>query len=160
MNDDCAHAKRILRLGQKRCKSPYYLRSAISIVWHSGGVLKTIDCAPSLSFVFVSRTTRMFFPLLATCSISQDSRREVLHMAPPSNIQWQLDHIDDDRSSAIVISHVTVLPLAVIAVILRFASRHICKASIKADDYLIIVALVPNSLGNLEAWFSSAVDVV
>lgn len=67
-------------------------------------------------------------------------------MATPSDVQWQLDHIHDDRSSAIVISHTIVLPLAVIAVILRFMSRRMCNASIKADDYMIIFALVRGPL--------------
>ena len=63
-------------------------------------------------------------------------------MATPSEIQRQLDLINDDRSRTIVISHVIVMPLAIIAVTLRFVSRRMCKASIKADDYMIIIALV------------------
>lgn len=63
-------------------------------------------------------------------------------MAAPSEIQYQIAHINDDRASAIVISHAVVLPLAVVAVILRFISRRLCRARIEADDYMIIAALI------------------
>ena len=61
---------------------------------------------------------------------------------PSSEVQYQLAHIHEDRASAIVISHAVVLPLAVIAVVARFISRHLCKAHIGVDDYMIVVALV------------------
>lgn len=60
----------------------------------------------------------------------------------PSEIQYQLDHIREDRSSDIVISHIICMTLATVAVILRFTSRRLCKAAILADDYMIIAALV------------------
>lgn len=63
-------------------------------------------------------------------------------MATKSEIQYQLAHIHDDRASAIVVSHAVVLPLAVIAVILRFISRRLCRARIGADDYMIVTALL------------------
>lgn len=61
---------------------------------------------------------------------------------PPSQVQYQLAHINEDRASDIIISHAIVLPLAVIAVIARFTARHLCKAHIGPDDYMIVVALV------------------
>jgi len=73
-------------------------------------------------------------------------------MATPSDIQYQLAHINDDRASDIVISHTVVLPLAVIAVVLRFISRRLCKARIESDDYMIIGALffaVGEAIGGL-----------
>lgn len=60
----------------------------------------------------------------------------------PSEIQYQLAHIHEDRSGDIVYSHIVCMTLATVAVILRFASRRLCKAAILADDYMIIVALV------------------
>lgn len=66
-------------------------------------------------------------------------------MTTPSNLQWQLEHIHDDRASAIVISHAIVIPLALIAVVLRFVSRHLCRARILADDFMIVAALVCSS---------------
>ena len=61
---------------------------------------------------------------------------------PSSDVQYQLAHINEDRASDIIISHAIVLPLAVIAVIARFIARHLCKAHIGLDDYMIVVALV------------------
>ena len=65
-------------------------------------------------------------------------------MAPPSaeEIEYQLAHIHQDRSSDIVVSHAICIVIALIAVVLRFSSRRLCKAPILADDYMIIVALV------------------
>ncbi len=62
-------------------------------------------------------------------------------MATPSEMEYQLAHVNDDRASDIVISHAVVLPLAVIAVFFRFISRRLCKARIEADDYMIIATL-------------------
>ena len=60
----------------------------------------------------------------------------------PAEVQYQLEHIHEDRSSDIVISHIICMTLATAAVLLRFTSRRLCKAAILADDYMIIVALV------------------
>ena len=60
----------------------------------------------------------------------------------PAQIQYQYEHINEDRSSDIVVSHIVCLTLATVAVILRFTSRKVCKAAILADDYMIIAALV------------------
>ena len=60
----------------------------------------------------------------------------------PSEILSQLRHISDDRSSAIILSHAICISLAFLAVILRFTSRRIGHIPLKADDYLIIGALV------------------
>lgn len=65
-------------------------------------------------------------------------------MPPPNaqEIQYQLAHIHQDRSNEIVVSHGVCIVIAVVAVILRFSSRRLCKAPLLADDYMIIVALV------------------
>ena len=65
-------------------------------------------------------------------------------MAPPTEqeIQYQLAHIHEDRSNDIIVSHSICIVIAVVAVVLRFSSRRICKAPILADDYMTIVALV------------------
>lgn len=63
-------------------------------------------------------------------------------MANELHTQYQIAHVNDDRSHEIVISHALFLPLAVVAVVLRLLSRRICKAKILADDYMIIAALV------------------
>ena len=60
----------------------------------------------------------------------------------PNNIEYQLAHINDDKSVTLVTSLTISLVLAVAAVVLRFISRRLCKAKIQADDFLIVVALV------------------
>lgn len=69
-------------------------------------------------------------------------------MALPNTqeIQYQLAHIHEDRSNDIVVSHAICIVIAVVAVVLRFASRRLCKAPILADDFMTIVALVRFSL--------------
>lgn len=61
-------------------------------------------------------------------------------MATQEEIDYQLIHIDEDRSEALVVSHTICLVLAGIAIILRLIARRISKAAIKADDYMIILA--------------------
>lgn len=65
-------------------------------------------------------------------------------MAPPNaqEIKYQLAHIHEDRSNDIVVSHAICIVIAVVAVVLRFSSRRLCKAPILADDFMSIVALV------------------
>ena len=74
-------------------------------------------------------------------------------MAPPNEqeIQYQLAHIHEDRSSDIVVSHSICIVIAVVAVLLRFTSRRLCKAPILADDYMTIVALVSISLKHVHS---------
>lgn len=60
----------------------------------------------------------------------------------PAEIHYQLTHINEDRSSNIIISHAICLAIAVIAVLLRLVSRRMIKASIQADDWSIIFALL------------------
>ncbi len=60
----------------------------------------------------------------------------------PAEIQYQYAHIHEDRSFNIIISHAICLPIAVTAVVLRLISRRMIKASIQADDWLVLVALL------------------
>ena len=65
----------------------------------------------------------------------------------PGEIQYQLAHTSDDRSSQILVSHYICLPLATVAVILRLVSRYLSKkARLQTDDYLVIAAWVILSL--------------
>ena len=65
-------------------------------------------------------------------------------MALPTleEIQYQEAHIHDDRSRDIVIPHAICIAIAAIAVLLRFISRRMCKASIQADDWMILIAMM------------------
>lgn len=60
----------------------------------------------------------------------------------PEEIQYQIEHIHDDRSGDMLISNATGIAIAAIAVLLRFISRRMCKASIQADDWMILIAMV------------------
>lgn len=61
-------------------------------------------------------------------------------MATQEEINYQLAHIDEDRSEALIVSHTICLVLAGFAIVLRLIARRMSKAAIKADDYMIIVA--------------------
>ena len=58
------------------------------------------------------------------------------------DIQYQLAHPGDDKSSQIVVSNAVVLPLAAVAVILRFTARRLCRAGLRADDWVILLSLI------------------
>lgn len=60
----------------------------------------------------------------------------------PSEMQYQLDHIQDNRAPAFIACYATCLALAFIAVLLRFIARRISRASVLADDWWILVSLV------------------
>lgn len=57
-------------------------------------------------------------------------------------IQYQLDHIEDNRVNDIVVSNSVCIGLAAIAVLLRFVARCLSKAKVAGDDYMVSAALV------------------
>ena len=60
----------------------------------------------------------------------------------PAEIKYQIEHIHENRSPDIIASHVICFALACIAVTMRFISRRIGKNAVRADDWLIVAALV------------------
>lgn len=66
----------------------------------------------------------------------------VYHSLPPAEAKYQLEHVNQSRVKDIVSSHIACLIIAVIAVVLRFVSRRIAKTSLKADDWMIVAALI------------------
>lgn len=58
------------------------------------------------------------------------------------DIQYQLDHRDDYIGHKNIITHSVILPITIVAVVLRLLSRRICKARLLADDVMILIALV------------------
>lgn len=60
----------------------------------------------------------------------------------PDMLQYQIDHIDDNRRPEIITSAVIVGVLAIAAVVLRLLCRRHMKVAISYDDYLIIAGLV------------------
>lgn len=66
-------------------------------------------------------------------------------MASEGKTEYQLAHFHEDRSGELIASHAVCLALASIAVILRLITRRLSRASIDADDFMIVVALMnPN----------------
>ena len=56
--------------------------------------------------------------------------------------QYQLEHINDDKTPTIVAVYSLGYVLAVSAVGLRFLSRKVSDLPLLADDWVILVALV------------------
>ena len=59
----------------------------------------------------------------------------------PAQIQYQSQHIQDDRRGEILGTAISMMILSTVAVSLRFACRHERKLGISYDDWLIVVAL-------------------
>ena len=64
----------------------------------------------------------------------------------PFEIQYEFEHIRHDRVPNIIASYAIYLSLACIAVMLRFVARRSSRASLKADDLTIVIALVRKML--------------
>ena len=69
-------------------------------------------------------------------------------MAQPSasEIQYQLNHINDDKSVQMLSSQICGMVIAFVAVALRLVSRRVGRVPILADDYMVVVALVRTTL--------------
>lgn len=63
-------------------------------------------------------------------------------MPSVKKIEYQLAHFHEDRSGELIVSHAACLALASIAAILRLVARSLSRASIGADDFISIVALM------------------
>ncbi|KAL8769045.1 MAG: hypothetical protein Q9209_004831 [Squamulea sp. 1 TL-2023] len=74
--------------------------------------------------------------------MSPDQAMMMAAIIGPKDLQYQLDHINDDRGAEQIASVTIVAVLAVIAVALRFMCRRQMKVSISYDDYLIVAGLV------------------
>lgn len=61
---------------------------------------------------------------------------------PPNEIQYELENTHDNRAPNIIVSYTVCLSLAFIAVALRFVARRVSKASLRADDWWIVISLV------------------
>ncbi|MCJ1280168.1 hypothetical protein MMC21_007995 [Puttea exsequens] len=66
----------------------------------------------------------------------------VYESLPPAEAQYQLDHVHESRVSEIVSTLIICLVIATLAVVLRFVSRRMVKATLKGDDWMMLVALV------------------
>ncbi|KAI4180119.1 MAG: hypothetical protein L6R41_007439 [Letrouitia leprolyta] len=59
----------------------------------------------------------------------------------PEMLQYQINHIDDNRAPEIITSAVIIGVLAIAAVVLRLYCRRTMKVAFSYDDYLIIMGL-------------------
>ena len=68
-----------------------------------------------------------------------------------SDIAYMKEHIDDSRSTAMIVTSVICGTIACIAVVLRVIGRRLAQLKLKADDWWMIISLVyrPNVLGCL-----------
>ena len=60
----------------------------------------------------------------------------------PTEIQYELEHIHQDRAPSIIASYAICLSLACIAVVLRLVARRTSRSELKADDITMLSALV------------------
>ena len=65
---------------------------------------------------------------------------------PPSQREYQLAHLNQGLSSNIVAVNIALPIVATIAVILRLTARRMKRADCKADDFVLVAALVSFSL--------------
>lgn len=60
----------------------------------------------------------------------------------PEQIEYQRQHIDDNRVDTLIAANVVCFGLGFIAVCMRLASRRMANIEFKADDWCILCALV------------------
>ena len=68
---------------------------------------------------------------------------------PPEVIQYQLQHIHEDRSSDLITAFTTCTVLAYIAVALRLIARRVNRAPLQADDLWVLIALVSSDVNDM-----------
>ncbi|KAI4215198.1 MAG: hypothetical protein LQ351_002513 [Letrouitia transgressa] len=60
----------------------------------------------------------------------------------PSDIQYQLSHVDDNRQPELIAAYTICGTLAVVSVGSRFLSRRLNTSGIEADDYAALVGMI------------------
>lgn len=71
----------------------------------------------------------------------------------PEQIQYMKDHIGDSKVPGMIVSIVICLTSAYVVVALRFISRSFGKVKLRANDWLIVVALVNARFVRFAGWF-------
>ena len=74
-------------------------------------------------------------------------------VAHPPDIQYQIDHIGDDRRPSIIAASAVCLLAAYIAVTARLVSRRLQKTPLHWDDYSILIALVSPIVLLCQKWY-------
>ena len=65
---------------------------------------------------------------------------------PPSQLEYYEKHASDNKQPNLIATIILCLALPCIAVFLRFVARCRARAGFKADDWLVLLALVRNRL--------------
>ena len=65
---------------------------------------------------------------------------------PASVIQYQEEHINDNKKPSLIAASAICLSAAYIAVSLRLVSRYVARNALGADDYTILIALFFTSI--------------
>lgn len=62
----------------------------------------------------------------------------------PADVQYQIQHISDDKSKQLIATGVVSLCVASVAIALRIVARRVNRfeTSLQADDYMIIIGFV------------------
>lgn len=61
---------------------------------------------------------------------------------PPAELQYQLDHKDDDASRQLAAFFISCMVLSAFFVAVRLVSRKMMKLGVQVDDYTILAGLV------------------
>ena len=61
---------------------------------------------------------------------------------PQPVVQYQEDHIHDNKKPDIIVASAICLSAAYVSVVFRFLARRLSKACIGPDDWVIVLALV------------------
>lgn len=124
---------------ESRClgiKSPHRLRQSYKIVdTHPQFRVRHIRCTRILK-------NQVF--LVSTLSRGEASNQAIMaESIPPAQLQYYEKHASDNMKPNLIAAAVLGLVIACIAVLLRFIARWKQRASVKADDWLILLALLP-----------------
>ena len=62
----------------------------------------------------------------------------------PADVQYQIQHISDDKSKQLIATGVVSSCVASVAIVLRIVARRVNRfeTSLQADDYMIIIGFV------------------
>lgn len=75
----------------------------------------------------------------------------------PEQVAYQRAHIHESKTSGLIGSTAALTAVATVLVFARFVARRHAKLGLKADDYLILLALVstsPHAIVNGTEWLS------
>ena len=77
-------------------------------------------------------------------SLNSDCRIKTMSVLSPADVDYQMQHISDDKSKQLLATCVVSLCVASVGVALRITARRVNRfeTSLQADDYMIIVGFV------------------